>query len=103
MSGTLLHYTTTVLESIQVLTLARQRRLDPKEYIHREHPIQQGIRSTLEYMMEIDLKDARLGIHGCSIPTWGVPIKASRKALRETPKGLRGFTKSNGYLSLLCG
>jgi len=69
------------------LTLARQRQLDSKGYIHPDHPIQQEIRSILEYMMELDLRDAPVGIDGCSIPTWGVPLKAMAKGFARFVTG----------------
>ena len=72
---------------IGFLTLARQRQLDSKGYIHPDHPIQQEIRSTLQYMMELDLRDAPMGIDGCSIPTWGVPLKAIAKGFARFVTG----------------
>ena len=69
------------------LTLARQRQIDLKGYIHPDHPIQQEIRSILEYMMEIDLRNASVGIDGCSIPTWGIPLKAMAKGFARFATG----------------
>ena len=69
------------------LTLARKRQQDPKGYIHPDHPIQQEIRSILEYMMELDLGNAPVGIDGCSIPTWGVPLQAIAKGFTRFATG----------------
>ena len=69
------------------LTLARQRQIDLKGYIQPDHPIQQEIRSILEYMMEIDLRNASMGIDGCSIPTWGIPLKAMAKGFARFATG----------------
>ena len=69
------------------LTLARQRQFDLKGYIQPDHPIQKEIRSILEYMMELDLKDAPMGIDGCSIPTWGVPLRAIARGIARFSTG----------------
>ncbi|MGA1598986.1 MAG: asparaginase [bacterium] len=57
------------------LTLARQLNVDPQGYVHPEHPVQQEIRKSLEFFMGIELTHAPMGIDGCSIPTWAVPLK----------------------------
>ena len=57
------------------LTLARHRGWPTAGYVQAEHPVQQTITALLADMYGLDLEAAPLGIDGCSIPTWGVPLE----------------------------
>ncbi len=57
------------------LTLSRHLGCDPRGYVTPEHPVQGRVTAVLQEMYGIDLSPAPLGIDGCSIPTWGVPLR----------------------------
>ncbi len=44
-------------------------------YIKPEHDVQQRVRSVIENFCDIDLSDAPMGIDGCSLPNWAIPLE----------------------------
>lgn len=63
------------------LTLSRHLGWDPRGYVNPEHPVQGRITALLEEMYGIDLSPESLGVDGCSIPTWGVPLRILARAM----------------------
>ncbi len=44
-------------------------------YISPDHDVQQRVRSVIENFCDIDLSDAPMGIDGCSLPNWAIPLE----------------------------
>ncbi|WP_419799176.1 MAG: asparaginase [Terasakiella sp.] len=57
------------------LAYLKKEKIMPTGYGQPDHILQQKIRNTLEDVCEIDLSAAPIGIDGCDIPTWAVPLK----------------------------
>jgi L-asparaginase II len=57
-----------------MLALARQLGVDSKDYVKLDHPVQRAIAKTIEKLCEVDLSNAPVGIDGCSVPTWAIPL-----------------------------
>ncbi|MBI1384028.1 MAG: asparaginase [Rhizobiales bacterium] len=45
-------------------------------YVERDHAVQQRIRSTFEEVCDVDLAAAPVGVDGCSVPTWAMPLRS---------------------------
>jgi L-asparaginase II len=58
-----------------MLALARQLGADPHGYTRLDHPVQQLIASTIGELCGIDLSGQPVGVDGCSVPTWAIPLK----------------------------
>jgi L-asparaginase II len=58
-----------------------------KGYIRPDHPVQQRLHRTLEEMTGVSLPEARMGIDGCSIPTWAAPLRAFAHAFAKLATG----------------
>jgi len=56
------------------LSFARHQGIDAKGYIHHEHPVQQAVNDTMGRMMDLKISDYPMGIDGCSIPTYALPL-----------------------------
>ena len=57
-----------------MLALAKQLGLDSKDYVKLGHPVQRAIAKTIEKLCEVDLSKAPVGVDGCSVPTWAMPL-----------------------------
>ncbi|MEM7424885.1 MAG: asparaginase [Pseudomonadota bacterium] len=57
-----------------MLALARKLGVETAGYVREEHAVQQAMRRTIEELCERDLSQAAVGIDGCSVPTWAVPL-----------------------------
>ncbi|RVU36338.1 asparaginase [Hwanghaeella grinnelliae] len=58
-----------------MLALAKEMGVPTKGYSKVTHPIQQRILGVLEFMAGIDMSGLPMGIDGCSIPTWAIPLE----------------------------
>lgn len=58
-----------------MLALAVRRGVDPGGYIDPQHPIQQGVARVLDELCGVRTADLPLGIDGCSVPTWAIPLR----------------------------
>jgi L-asparaginase II len=58
------------------ICLACQRRLDPTGYVRPEHPVMREVTAALAAATAATLDDTHLGIDGCSIPTFALPLRA---------------------------
>ena len=63
------------------LTTALHLGVDPRNYVRRSHPIQQGVSMALSEMAEFNLQHAPCGIDGCGIPTHAIPLRALANAM----------------------
>ena len=70
------------------LSVARQLKVDPRGYVKQEHPVQQHIQQALEQTMGLDLNQVPVGIDGCSIPTWCVPLQALARGMARFGTGV---------------
>ncbi|SCA56773.1 L-asparaginase II [Candidatus Terasakiella magnetica] len=57
------------------LAYLKHMKVTPKGYTEIDHPLQQAIKAALEEVCEVNLDDAPVGIDGCDIPTWALPLK----------------------------
>ena len=58
-----------------MLALARQLGVDPHGYTKPDHPVQRLIAKRMGELCDIDLDQQPMGIDGCSVPTWAIPLK----------------------------
>lgn len=75
-----------------MLALARIMGVDPKGYVRPEHPVQKEIAKVYGAICGVDLSTAPMGIDGCSVPTWALPLSnvaTGFAKLCTTPEGIR--------------
>lgn len=58
-----------------MLALARQIGVDPQGYTRPDHPVQRLIAERIGALCDVDLAHQPVGIDGCSVPTWAIPLK----------------------------
>ena len=60
--------------------LARQQGHDPRDFVHGYvqpgHPVMREVSAALQAVTGVDLNKAPQGTDGCSIPTFGLPLRA---------------------------
>ena len=59
-----------------MLATAVHRGLDPRGYERLDHPVQQEIRRVVSETCGVALEDDAIGIDGCSVPTFALPLAA---------------------------
>ncbi len=57
-----------------MLAAARMRGQPISDYVNPEHPVQKAILETLAEMCSLPLEQVELGIDGCSVPNFAVPL-----------------------------
>jgi L-asparaginase II len=57
------------------LVTARHSGWDTRGYVAHDHPVQERVRQVLEDLTGATLDDSVRGVDGCSIPTYGIPLK----------------------------
>ncbi|MFT3989694.1 asparaginase [Aestuariivirga sp.] len=58
-----------------MLALARQLGAERHDYVKPGHPVQQAIAETMGALCGCDLAQQPVGIDGCSVPTWAIPLR----------------------------
>lgn len=58
-----------------MLALAKLKNYSLDDYQQPQHPVQLTIRDFISQMCEYDLTIAPMGIDGCSVPTWALPLR----------------------------
>jgi len=58
-----------------MLALARQLEASPQGYSSPDHPVQRLIAQRIGELCDIDLQQQPMGIDGCSVPTWAIPLR----------------------------
>jgi L-asparaginase II len=58
-----------------MLALARQLGVPSRDYVTASHPVQQAVAKTLGEYCDVDIAKAPVGIDGCSVPTWAMPLR----------------------------
>ncbi len=61
---------------------------EPRGYIGAEHPVQRAVRGALEDLTGAPHTPDRLGIDGCSIPSYAVPLSALARGFARFGAGL---------------
>ncbi len=56
------------------LSLAHHRGIAHQHYVQPDHAVQQEVNSTMGRIMDINVFDHPMGIDGCSIPTYALPL-----------------------------
>ena len=64
-----------------MLATARHMGEPTQGYVNASHPVQTRIRAILGELTGVDLDAAPVGIDGCSIPTYGLPLRALAGAM----------------------
>lgn len=59
-----------------MLAFAAHSGLRTRGYVDREHPVQQAMAGVLKDLCDVDPVGQPCGVDGCSIPTWGYPLRA---------------------------
>jgi L-asparaginase II len=57
-----------------MLALAKHLGAPLKDYVKREHPVQQAVEKALDHYCNANTAHAPCGIDGCSVPTWAMPL-----------------------------
>ena len=57
-----------------MLAAARMRGLPIADYVNPEHPVQKTIREKLAEMCSLPVEQVEVGIDGCSVPSFAVPL-----------------------------
>ncbi len=76
-----------------MLALARQLKVDPKNYVSADHRVQREIARTIGDLCGLDLDQLPCGTDGCSVPTWAIPLRNlaqgfARLTARESATGI---------------
>jgi L-asparaginase II len=56
------------------LSFAHHQGINPKGYTHHQHPVQLAVNDAMGRMMDLKIDDHPMGIDGCSIPTYALPL-----------------------------
>lgn len=57
-----------------MLAYARHLSVGTEGYVKQSHPVQQAVAATLARYCDVDIAKAPVGIDGCSVPTWAMPL-----------------------------
>jgi L-asparaginase II len=72
-----------------MLAVAVHRGLDPGGYERLDHPVQQEIRRILSETCGVALEEDAIGIDGCSVPTFALPLAAVATGFARLASGRR--------------
>jgi L-asparaginase II len=61
-----------------------------KDYVTPTHPVQRAIAKTMGEICEFDLDKTEMGIDGCSVPTWALPLKNTALGFAKLPARTAG-------------
>lgn len=76
-----------------MLALARHIGADAQTYEHLENPVQQKVLETVSTFTEIPQNEIKIGIDGCALPNFALPLSAMARAfakLVSPPKSFDG-------------
>ena len=73
-----------------MLAMAKHLKIDAKGYVNADHPIQRGVAEALGRYCEVDIARAAMGIDGCSVPTWAMPLKNLAKGFAKLSRDAAG-------------
>jgi L-asparaginase II len=89
-----------------MLALARHMGVDVKDYVKPDHPVQITIAKTYGTICGIDLAAAPMGIDGCSVPTWALPLSSVASGfakLNSMPEGQRIIAAVRAHPFMVAG
>jgi L-asparaginase II len=58
-----------------MLALARHLGVATAGYVDTDHPVQKTIAAAIDKYCSVSTQDAAMGIDGCSVPTWALPLE----------------------------
>lgn len=58
-----------------MMALAKLMQITIKNYIDREHPVQERILQTFSEICDVPIEDIAIGIDGCSAPVFAIPLE----------------------------
>lgn len=67
---------------------ACRQEIDPAGYERIDHPLQRQIAAALADVAGVDLSRLPVGIDGCSIPTWAIPLEALARGFARMTTGV---------------
>ena len=70
-----------------MLSVARALGVPTHDYVERDHPVQQAVRSAIETVTGAELLIDQCGRDGCSIPTWAAPLAAFARGFARMATG----------------
>ena len=66
-----------------MIAFAKYLGVEPKDYTKPDHPVQKAISATIANWAEVDIAKAPMGIDGCSVPTWALPLSNTALAFAK--------------------
>ncbi len=69
------------------LCLARSLGVEPAGYVRPDHPAMRLVTGAIETACRTSLDDSRMGVDGCSIPTFALPLRALATAFARLATG----------------
>ena len=58
-----------------MLAFARGIGVEPKGYVHPNHPIQKRIAEAMSALCDCEMASQPCALDGCSVPTWAIPLR----------------------------
>ncbi len=89
-----------------MLALAKHLGVDSHNYIKPDHPVQLAMAATISRLCDVDMASTPIGVDGCSVPTWAMPLKntATGFARLVTLKaGARIIRSARAYPFMIAG
>jgi L-asparaginase II len=91
-----------------MLALAKHLGAPLKDYVKRDHPVQQAVAEALDKYCNANTSFAPSGIDGCSVPTWAMPLSNLAQGFAklfapENPTGKRIAKAVSSHPFLLAG
>lgn len=59
---------------VAMLASAAAQDISTSGYVNPDHPVQKRVKSVIESFCQTNLNSAPMGIDGCSVPNWAVPL-----------------------------
>ena len=58
-----------------MLAVAAHAGAEARNYSTQAHPVQRGVAAVLDRLCDVETTDLPCGVDGCSVPTWGIPLR----------------------------
>ena len=58
-----------------MLAVAAHAGAEARNYSAKAHPVQRGVAEVLDQLCDVETADLPCGVDGCSVPTWGIPLR----------------------------
>jgi L-asparaginase II len=73
-----------------MLAMAKHLKVGLEGYVGVDHQVQKGVAEALSRYCEVDVSKAPMGIDGCSVPTWALPLKNLAKGFAKLSQDVAG-------------